>query len=104
MEHRKMVKRVTPAQAERVTEILVAEYTCDNCGSDMPQHNATGGFLPSLEGTRPRNEIVLLLNKEHFSGSEDGYQRLSRDYCDLCLPGIWEALNKILAYGGQVPV
>ena len=56
------------------------------------------GTLPDLEGTAPRNSLQVFLNREHFSGAEDGYQRVERDYCDTCLPGIWKDIMHILRY------
>jgi hypothetical protein len=69
----------------------------------MPEHNTAGGYLPALDGTTPRNTLTIVLTREHFSGSEDGYQRLGRDYCDECLPVTWKHLTELLAYGPATP-
>ncbi len=98
MEHRKIATRTIPAQPERVMETLVSEYTCDSCGNPMPEHNASGGFLPPAKDTIPRNKLQVWLTREHFSGDSDGNQSLQRDYCDLCLPGIWKDIMHILRY------
>jgi hypothetical protein len=98
VEHRKTITRTEPPQPERTREVLVSEYTCDRCGTLMPDYNATGGFLPKLEGTTPRNTLTASLSREHFSGEPGGSQHIHRDYCDTCLPGIWEQITRILAY------
>lgn len=98
MKHRKVVKRTEPAQPERVREIHVITYTCDQCGAGMPDHNMSGGFLPDLEETVPRNRLQVFYSQENFSGSDDGFQRIERDYCDNCVPDIWREISRILAY------
>ena len=103
MEHRKAVTQTEPAQPERNREVLISEYTCDRCGTLMPDYNATGGFLPKLEGTTPRNRLTASLSREHFSGDGDDSQHISRDYCDACLPAIWKQITGILAYGPATP-
>jgi hypothetical protein len=99
MERRKTVQRVRPAQPEQTVDVQVREFTCDRCGVLMPEHNASGGYLPPLEGTAPRNKLSVVLDREQFTGERDGQQHLSRDYCDDCLPGIWKDITEILAYG-----
>ena len=98
MEHRKVVTRTVPPQPEQTLEVHIRTFTCDRCGTPMPESNMAGGYLPDLEGTVPRNKLQVYLNREHFSGSEDGYQRAERDYCDLCLPDIWKDIMHILRY------
>jgi hypothetical protein len=63
----------------------------------MPEYNMTGGALASHDGNPYRNRIEVYLNPENFSG-QDGYQKLSRDYCDECLPEIWKEITAVLAY------
>ena len=98
MEHREIVLRTVPAEPEHTREVHVSTFTCDRCGAPMPEHNMSGGYMPKIEGTVPRNKLQVYLNREHFSGSEDGYQRVERDYCDLCLPDIWKDIMHILRY------
>lgn len=99
MEHRKVITRIDPPQPERAREVHIRTFTCDRCGAPMPEYNMSGGYLPELEGTVPRNKVQAFLDREHFSGEEDGHQRIERDYCDNCLPDIWKDITRILGYG-----
>lgn len=94
MEHRRTVRRVRPPQPEIEELHLEVTYTCDACGTPMLQWNhARDGD----GGKQARSQVQALLDREHMSGDGDGAQRISRDYCDECLPAKWQAIEKILA-------
>ena len=99
METRKSVTRIIPAQPAQETSVIETTYSCDGCGKPMSAHNAYGGYLErKSEDEVPRSKIQVYLSREDFSGISDDDIHISRDYCDECLPGIWKAIERILAY------
>lgn len=95
MEHRTRTVRVEPAQPEREVTVIGSYYTCDACGVRMPQYNATHWVE---EGMVPRSRLLVWVDRESHSGEESENQRISRDYCDECFPGIWKAIVVLTAY------
>ena len=97
MEKRETVHRVIPPRTEpEIQNVQVTRYFCDFCGSEMLAYN-----WPDRDPDAPvfpaRNTVFANLSRENSSGSAEGSQYITRHYCDDCLPGIWPAIDKLLA-------
>lgn len=70
-------------------------YTCDGCGREHTQENATGHYA----GSRPTFWATLILQQDayDFQGCAVADGTVTRLLCDKCTALATKALNSVLA-------